>query len=378
MANDLTLQELVNRISRQRGFDLRGHKPSTLERRLRKRMNSLNIATFGEYAERFESDPAEANELLNTVLINVTEFFRDPAAWDFIRVNVLPHLLKPSGSGGTFRAWSAGCSSGEEAYSLAILVANHLGSHLSDFDIKIYGTDIDEDALNIARRGEYPMGRLRRVPQEWRSQYFYSSGSMYRINRKLRRMLIFGRSSLVQDAPISHCKLVVCRNVLIYLDPPAQNQVFNRLQYALEPNGVLFLGKAESKLSQSNIFKPLSSRWRIFQKVSEPSPTSRYEQSFQEGVMTDSGELNNKTQQELRLLKLYQQYMLESLKSGLIIVDSDDAIVLCNDAISRIWALPGNKLKGRRLQNTELVFRCPEFSGRLEESKQTGNDVSFE
>lgn len=380
MGNDLSLQEFIIRISRHRGLDLRGYKASSLERRLRKRMNALKVGTYREYLEKFEGDPTEANELLNTVLINVTEFFRDPPAWEYLRINILPNLLDgESDRGGTFRAWSAGCSTGEEAYSLALLVANHFGERFTELDVKIYATDIDEDALNVARRGEYPLERLRRVPEEWRTKYFHSSGSMYRINRDLRRMLIFGRSSLVQDAPISHCKMVVCRNVLIYLDQAAQKQVFSRLQYALDPNGILFLGKAESKLSESEVFRPLSSRWRVFQKVAGTSARNRYEQFYEEGLMSEPGEVNDRTQQELRMLKVYQQHMLDTLKPGVIFLDAEDNIALNNDAAARIWGIGSNKLKGRRLQNTELVLRCAELPGRLEESRQSENkEIAFE
>jgi two-component system, chemotaxis family, CheB/CheR fusion protein len=379
MARELSLQELIDRISRQRGFDLRGYKLGTLERRLRKRMNALSLPSFHEYLEKFESDPAEANELLNIVLINVTEFFRDPSAWEFIRVNVLPDLLKTNGAGRSFRAWSAGCSSGEEAYSLAIIVANHLGDHVSDFDVKIYATDIDDNALNLARRGEYSADHLKRVPQEWRNQYFHSSGSLFRVNRDLRRMVIFGRSSLVHDAPISHCDLVACRNVLIYLDPPAQKLVFGRLRYALEPNGVLFLGKAESKLSQSDVFRPLNPRWRIFQKVSNMGPKYRFDRFAEGAVMPDDTELNSKAHQELRMLKLYQKSILDTFKSGLIILDNEFTVVVSNDAVPRIWRLTGSKLTGKSLQNTELIFRCPELVQRIDELKEPGKtEVRFE
>src|SRR5262249_19637496 len=148
------------------------------------------------YLDYVRANSEETNLLLDTVLINVTEFFRDPAAWDVLADDVLPSLLKNMRPGGSFRGWVAGCASGDDGYSLAILVAEHFRSSIGDYDIKIYATDIDESALNIARRGEYPLERLRRVRPEWRSRYF-TDQKMPRVVREIRRMLIFGRSDIV-------------------------------------------------------------------------------------------------------------------------------------------------------------------------------------
>jgi len=262
----LTLDELLQNLAAERDLDLRGYKQTTLERRLRKRLGQLSIGSYENYLDYVRANPDETNLLLDTVLINVTEFFRDPAAWDVIAEDVLPMLLKNIRPGGTFRGWVAGCASGEEVYSLAILVAEHFGSNVSDYDIKIYATDVDESALNIARRGEYPAERLRRVRPQWRSKYF-TDQKMPRVVRDIRRMLIFGRSDIVHDAPISHVQILVCRNVLIYFDSLTQKHILNRLHYALDPGGVLFLGKSESKLSESVLFRPINSRWRIFRRL---------------------------------------------------------------------------------------------------------------
>src|SRR5262249_51218146 len=155
MTRDVTLKDLLQELAEQRGFDFRGYKKTTLERRFRKRMFQLNIGTYAEYGDYIRNNPDEANALLNTILINVTEFFRDPPAWEVLRNNVLPPMLKSLKSGASFRAWSAGCASGEEAYSVAIILSEFFGPRIAEFDVKIYATDIDEEALATARRGEY-------------------------------------------------------------------------------------------------------------------------------------------------------------------------------------------------------------------------------
>src|SRR5438874_5568962 len=172
MSKDVTLKELLQELAEERGFDFRGYKKTTLERRFRKRMFAVNQGSYADYAIYVRQHPEEIDQLLNTILINVTEFFRDLPAWEILRHEILPPLLKPLKPGHSFRVWSAGCASGEEAYSIAILLAEHFGPRISEYDIKIYATDIDEDALNSARRGEYSADALRRVRPEWRQKIF--------------------------------------------------------------------------------------------------------------------------------------------------------------------------------------------------------------
>jgi len=376
MSDDLSLKQLVELISDKRSVDFRGYKHSTLDRRLRKRMFALDIGSYGRYLERIRQDPTELAELLNTVLINVTEFLRDPQAWEFIRTSVLPPFFQRLKPGDSFRAWCAGCASGEEPYSLALLVAEALGDRIGEYDIKIYATDIDEQALNTARRGEYPIERLRRLRPFWREKYFQGSGSLLKIRRDVRRLVIFGRSNLMNDAPISHCDLVICRNVLIYFDPPAQEQILARLQYALPPGGVLFLGKAEPKLSQADIFRPINPRWRIFKRVT-PNHVDIPETACKEDTMSDSMSINP-AQHELDEIKTCQRYLLETLKSGVILLDANDVVINNNDAATKIWAIAGVRIAGKRLQDTELMIRCPELSARLESTRQSVDLVRFE
>jgi len=264
--DELSLHQLIDELAANRNLDLRGYKTTTLERRIRKRMAEVNTRSYSEYLGWIHENPREVDALLNTILINVTEFFRDPQAWEALHSRVLPDMLRRLKPGESFRAWSAACASGEEAYSLAILVSDLLREKLSDYDIKIYAADIDEEALALARRGEYSADALRRVRPEWRERYF-SGRARLRINREQRRLVIFGRSNLMLDAPISRCQLIICRNLLIYFDTASQKAILSRMHYALEPGGVLFLGKAESKLSESHLFRPLNLRWRLFQRL---------------------------------------------------------------------------------------------------------------
>ncbi len=346
-----TLQQFVEQVAHERGLDFRGYKPTTLERRVRRRMQQLHLGTYHDYLRVLRKDEAELGNLLNTVLINVTEFFRDPAAWDALYKDILRPQLDGLPHGGSFRAWTAGCSSGEEAYSLAILSADHFGQRLRDYDVKIYATDIDEEALNIARRGEYPADRLRRVRPEWLNRYFPGNDPK-RVQRDVRRMVIFGRSNIISDAPISHVDLLLCRNVLIYFDPPTQRQILKRLHYALEPNGVLFLGKSESKLTSSLLFTPIHPRWRIFRKAPPEEP--------QEAVPPKDKPQAAPPKEPAQQMQRAQQFLLDTIKSGVLVLDEKDVIVQFNGAALNVWGLAGTRVIGKRLHDTPFAGRCPE------------------
>ena len=308
-----SLRQLVDELAASRNLDLRGYKTTTLERRIRKRMAEVSAHTYSEYLDRVHQNAKEVDLLLNTILINVTEFFRDPQAWEALHTQILPTILRSLKPGDTLRAWCAGCASGEEPYSLAILVSDCLGDKLADYDIKIYGTDIDEEALAIARRGEYAAERLRRIRPEWRERCF-TGGARMRINREQRRLVIFGRSNLITDAPISHCQLIICRNLLIYFDAATQKQILARMHYALEAGGVLFLGKAESKLSESPLFRPLNLRWRLFQRSDNRVETFGLPPA-REGA---EAPVMDKNEQQFRTLQLYHHYILDTLRSGVM------------------------------------------------------------
>ncbi|HKU21096.1 MAG TPA: CheR family methyltransferase [Terriglobales bacterium] len=373
--DDLSLHQLIEELANNRNLDLRGYKTTALERRIRKRMAEVNTRSYSEYLDRVHENPREVDTLLNTILINVTEFFRDLGAWEALHTSVLPSMLQRLKPGESFRAWSAACASGEEAYSLAILVSDLLREKLSDYDIKIYATDVDEEALTIARRGEYAADALHRVRPEWRERYF-SGRARLRINREQRRLVIFGRSNLMLDAPISHCQLIICRNLLIYFDNVTQNAILSRMHYALEPGGVLFLGKAESKLSESHLFRPLNLRWRLFQRLD--NNTEKVRGLAPQPEAEADNPIMDKKDEELKTLQLYHRYILDTLNSGILELDSTDLITTHNDAALAIWSLAGARVQGRRLQNSEIAVRCPEMVRRLEETRTKVDPVEFQ
>lgn len=375
MAGEVNLKELLQELAEERNFDFRGYKPTTLDRRFRRRMFQLNLGNYAEYAEYIRAHPGEIDQLLNTILINVTEFFRDPPAWEILRNELLPKVLAHLKPGHSFRAWSAGCATGEEPYSIAMLLAEHFGNRIQDYDIKVYATDIDQEALSFARRGEFSRDSVKRVRPEWREKYFHGTKSL-RINREIRRLVIFGCSNLGQDAPISHVNLLVCRNLLIYFDSDLQKQILSRLHYALEPGGILFLGKAESQLTNSGQFKRLNARWRIFQPISSSPPLVERIETRQEKL---EPEMNppSRTLQQLDLLRQNQRHLLETLRVGVLALSSDEVVAQHNAAALTLCGITPVNLSGKRIADTEVCVRIPELALQLQATRVNNESSRF-
>ena len=267
--DDPELNLLLNKIFIERGLNFNDYKKASLKRRIKKRLDANNLSSYLEYIQFIDVHPDEYEHLFDTLFINVTEFFRDPEAWDKLDQEVLRDILAGKKVGDPIRAWCASCSSGEEPYSLAMLLAERLGEAFDDHEITIYATDIDEGALAEARKGRYSPDKLKNVAPEFVDKYFTRDNDVYKINRKIRQMVIFGKQNLVTDPPISHLDLIVCRNVLIYFNSDLQQKVLLKFNFSLNENGYIFFGKSESILLGSKLFRIVDKNWRIFQKSSD-------------------------------------------------------------------------------------------------------------
>jgi two-component system CheB/CheR fusion protein len=260
-------EALLLYLKQSRGFDFTAYKRSSLMRRVMVRMQSAGIDSFADYLDYLQVDPDEFTRLFNTILINVTSFFRDPQAWEFLAKSVIPPLLGRIGPGDTIRVWSAGCASGEEAYTIATLLAEALGIDQFRERVKIYGTDVDEEALTQARQATYTSRSVEEVSPGLLEKYFDRQDERYVFNKELRRSVIFGRHDLIQDAPISRINLLACRNCLMYFNAEAQAKILSRFHFALADGGILFLGKAETLLTHSVSFGAIDVKQRIFTKA---------------------------------------------------------------------------------------------------------------
>ncbi|MDZ8257434.1 CheR family methyltransferase [Nostoc sp. ChiQUE01b] len=365
---DSKFENLLLYLKQSRGFDFTGYKRSTLIRRVVKRMQSLTIENFEEYQDYLEVYPEEFNHLFNTILINVTAFFRDSSAWEDIAEQILPNLIKKKKASEQIRIWSAGCASGEEAYTLAMLMAQILGAEEFRRRVKIYATDVDEDALNQARQAVYSAKDVQTMPDELRHKYFEIVGNRYVFRQDLRRSVIFGRHDLLQDAPISRLDLLVSRNTLMYFNSETQGRILARFHFALNDNGYLLLGKAEMLLMHSSLFTPINLKNRIFTKISTVNLRERLL------VMANSvdDESNSRLSRNLRLRDLG----FDTPPIAQIIIDINGTLVMVNEQARTLFALSPKDL-ARPFQDLELSYRPVELRSLIERAYAERRPISL-
>ena len=269
---DPQFEALLVYLKESRGFDFTGYKRSSLVRRVNRRMSHVGVGEYPDYLDYLQVHPDEFTALFNTILINVTGFFRDNDAWDYLTGEVLAPLVAAKPDDSLIRVWSAGCASGEEAYSLAIAFAEALGPDVFRDRVKIYATDVDEEQLNEARQATYGEREIQALAPELVERYFEAYGNRFTFRKDLRRSVIFGRNDLVQDAPISRIDVLTCRNTLMYFNAETQARILNRFHFALADGGVLFLGRAEMLLSYGNLFVPMDLKRRVFRRAPRDVP----------------------------------------------------------------------------------------------------------
>lgn len=279
---DDPLRDLLARVGSQTNIDFRNYKPSTIVRRLGRRMAVNHVASIRDYDEFLRTHPDEIPELVKTFLIKVTGFFRDPEAFNWVRETIIPELIeRGKDNGRTIRMWSAGCSTGEEPYSLGLLLADQLDGEFPEWNIKIFATDLAEDALAFARRGIYPENILKDLPNDYRIRYFEKMEHGYRVSKPLRQAVIFGHQDISRGVPFPRIDLVTCRNLLIYLKPELQQTVLDLFAYSLaQTHGYLFLGKAETTRPTKATFELVNKKWKIYRCLGGPAALPIREGNF--------------------------------------------------------------------------------------------------
>jgi two-component system CheB/CheR fusion protein len=268
--NDPRFEELLEYLNKSRACDFTGYKRASLMRRVHKRMGEVGVTGFEAYQDYLDVHSQEFAALFNTILINVTSFFRDPEAWEYLADVIVPQILASKTADSSIRIWSAGCATGEEAYSLAMILAEALGLEACCRQVNIYATDLDGQDLEQARQASYSADAVAAVPEPLREKYFDAASSNGRcvFSQDLRRILIFDRHNLIHDAPITCLDLLMCRNTLIYFNREAQERIISRFHVALKDSGFCFLGRAETMLMHTGLFEPENMKHPIFRKIS--------------------------------------------------------------------------------------------------------------
>jgi two-component system, chemotaxis family, CheB/CheR fusion protein len=357
LLEDPSFERLLHFLRDSRSFDFTGYKRPSLMRRVRHRMQEVGVDSFEDYQDMLQLEPREFAALFNTILINVTSFFRDMDAWEHLRTEILPQVLETSGAA-QIRVWSAGCSAGQEAYSIAMLLHSEIGSTFRE-RVKIYATDVDEDedALNYARQASFTEREMRGLPDAYRERYFDLVNGRYVFTPDLRRSVIFGRNDLTSDAPISRIDILLCRNTLMYLNAETQSRVVSRLGFALKPNGVLFLGKAEMLLNHATVFDPVDLKRRFFRRV-----RADVAESAGFGVWGRSGTRAFVADNAARI----RNEIILTNPVAQIAVGADGRLAMVNHRASALLGLSDRDL-GRPFQDLEISYRPLELRSQLAE-----------
>ena len=356
--SDPNFEELLHYLKRSRGFDFTGYKRPSLMRLTKKRMGRVGMSSFSDYLDYLEVHPLELSHLFDTLLLNVTAFFRDKLVWDYLSAEIIPRLLSTKDGDENIRVWSAGCASGEEAYTIAILLAEALGIEAFRSRVKIYATDIDEKALTQGRAASYTATDLQNVPEALRRKYFEENISQYNFRTDLRNCVIFGRHDLVQHAPISRLDLLVCRNTLMYFNAETQARILSRFHFALKENGFLLVGKAEMLVSHFHLFNPANLKYRFFSKV--PQASLRDHSLVMAAV---GNEANISLVESMHL----REEAFETLPLAQIVVDIDGNLVMANQQARSLFGIAQNDI-GRHLQDLEISYRPAELRSPIQQA----------
>ncbi len=282
---DRDLADVIRRVGEQTGFEVDRYKDGTLRRQIVRRYGNLGLSSLAEYLERLNSDPDELRCLQQSFLISVTAFFRDREVFDSL-ARTLALRLADIPAGSVFRVWVPGCATGEESYSIAILIAEILGERLNDVEIKIFATDIDPEALDVARAGLYSTEALMSVGSERVQRWFVAENGSWRVAKSIRGMCTFANHNVISHPPFMNLDLVSCRNLLIYFKPEQQKDLIAVFHYGLQPDGLLMLGHSESTGFQSRLFEPIDGHRRIYRRLAARiAPITRFA-TYSAGKMT--------------------------------------------------------------------------------------------
>lgn len=256
---------ILQKVKKTTGADFSEYKLTTINRRIGRRMALYKVDSLADYIRYLEQSPEEIERLFKDILISVTEFFRDTEAFNAIK-KIIPQMVESKKKGSNIRVWVPGCATGEEAYTIAILLSEVLGSDINNYYVQIFGTDLDHDAIKIARKGSYPGITTKAMDKDLVDKYFRHAGNTVQVVQSIREMIVFAKQDLTKNPPFSHLNLISCRNLLIYFNSDLQKKILPMFHYVLNPGGVLMLGQSESIGQFADLFTPMVKKWKIFKR----------------------------------------------------------------------------------------------------------------
>jgi len=322
------LQKILDILAEREEVDFSHYKISTISRRIANRCVLTRNKNIEDYIKLLENAEEEQKSLRQDLLIGVTCFFRDRAAWEYLETEIIPKIIADRNPEEQLRIWVCACATGEEAYSMAILIDEALEKANKSLQVKIFATDIDDKALEIAASGVYPESIINDISPERLEKYFIYTGESYQVRRSIREMLIISPHDLTKNAGFSQMQLVSCRNVLIYMQPQLQQQVLRLLNYALDKQGILFLGSSETLADLTEEFSPLEPKWKIFRKRRDVS-FSLMPMKRQTLIPSFNSKARNKSRQDKmdRSLAEAFKYCLPQRELTCLLVDEDNRLL---------------------------------------------------
>jgi two-component system CheB/CheR fusion protein len=378
-SNEAALRDILTQLRVRTGHDFSNYKRATVMRRIGRRMIVQERSTLSAYAQFMHEHPQEAQALLKDLLISVTNFFRDPEAFEALEREVIPKLFEGKTSDDQVRVWVAGCATGEEAYSVMMLLADYSINLASPPQIQLFATDIDEDAIAVARDGIYTLNDAADISPERLSRYFVKGADdVYRVRREIRERVLFATHNVIKDPPFSHLDLATCRNLLIYLDKKAQRRVLDVLHFALDAGGYLMLGASESADGASDLYAPVDKKHRIYQgravetRLAFPVPEG--------SLVTRLGKLPDvrrfrETQMPPHSSYLFlHQRLLERYAPPSVVVSEEYDIVHMSESAGRYLELHGGELSPNLLSLIRPELRL-ELRAALYQARQKKIDV---
>jgi len=327
------------------GHDFSLYKKSTIGRRIERRMSQHNIEDMNIYVRYLKEHPAEVKTLFKELLINVTSFFRDNEAFILLKQDILPQLLADKPDDYVFRAWIAGCATGEEAYSIAILLRELMDDGNREFKVQLYATDLDDEAIAVARAGLYPPNIAQDVTPERLRRCFTKEDAGYRVKKEIREMVVFAVQNVVKDPPFTRLDLLCCRNLMIYLEPELQNRLIPAFHYALKPGGVLFLSPSESIGNHHALFSALNRKWKLYQAT----PSTASTRAVMASGLTWAADTNDKTPEvgapkarEANIAELTRRMLIQSFAPASVVTNlKGDILYVHGDTGRYLRPAPG-------------------------------------
>lgn len=371
------MQKIFVLLRTRTGHDFSGYKNNTIRRRIERRMNVHQIQKPHQYLRYLQENPHEIDILFKELLITVTNFFRDPDAWQAL-IPHLDELIRMRPENYTLRAWVPGCATGEEAFSLAIALRERLENFKQHYDVQIFGTDLDAEAIETARAGQYPDGIAVDVSPKRLDRYFLREDSSYRVRKEIREMTIFAPQNVIKDPPFTRLDILSCRNLLIYLNADLQKRLVPIFHYALKPGGLLLLGNSETVGSFTDLFEPLDKRWKIYRRKESATAIHALPDIPAQPVVRDEGVLPRSvlapSVKEAQITTLIERLLLRRFAPPSVVVNERGDILYIHGRTGTFLEPAEGQPRANILEMAREGLQI-ELSGALRECFRKGTDV---